>query len=267
MKSQAFITSAALAALVAVAGVGCAKNGGSGVALTPNGSTATGTNYGYNSGSTVSPVGAGVGQIAGQSGAAVAFKPDSLAIMNTYVATHPLNNPQNFALNVDLRDIGGNRYAGSIRIGYNDNGSWYQGQFESGYGTNQVSYNNIDEGKSEAEFNKWFTYQGKTVFHGFFQDKYGAVMLVIDKALDLGDGAPIGDVDGSVWFKNFTNTGAYQSPEKCWFIRIGPFDCRTFVIGSSSSGVINTTSALYPGNGYQRLGTFKGLDKLRAFNQ
>jgi hypothetical protein len=265
MRTRTYLTNLALLALISVVGVGCAKNGGSGFALTPTGNggsvlpvtpppTGTTTNTGTN-------------QFNGQPGAAVAFKADSFAILNTYVGSHPLNNPQNLAMNVDLRDIGGGRFAGTIQIGYSDNGTWYNGYFETGSGTNQVSYQNIDTGKSVAEFNKWFTFEGKTVFHGFLQDRYGAVMLVIDRSLNLGDGGPSAYVGGSVYFKNFAPTYATQSSEKCWFIRVGPFDCRTFVIGDWTSGVIQTESALYPGNGYQRLGTFDGLDKARAFNQ
>lgn len=268
MKSQALLTNVALAALISVAGVGCAKGGSSGFAVTPNnGVGGVDTSY-------INPVtipttitNAGVGQFSGQSGAAVAFKPDSLTVLNTYVATHPLNNPQNIAINVALSDIGSGQFAGTVQLGYNDNGSWYAGRFESGTGTNQVSLHNLDTGKSEAAFNKWFVFNGKTVFHGFFQDRYGAVMLVIDKSLDLGDGSPATFVGGSIWFKNFANTYATQYGEKCWFVRVGPFDCRTFVSGDWTSGLISTTSALYPSNGYQRLGTFDGLDRARAFNQ
>lgn len=272
MKTQTLLTNVALAACIAMVGVGCAKNGGSGLAITPNTgapptsppTTLPPPNIPGNNGTggTTNP---GVSQFSGQPGAAVAFKVDNMSVFTNYVYSHPLNNPQNLALNIDLTNIGDGRMAGTVQFAYNDNGSRYVGRFESGTGYNIVSYKNLDKGKSEAEFNRWFNWQGKTVFHGFFQDKYGAVILVIDKSMDLGDGGPAAYVGGSLWFKNFPPTYATQSAEKCWFIRIGPFDCRTFIWGNEADSVIITNLGLYPGNGYQRLGTFDGLEKARAF--
>lgn len=208
-----------------------------------------------------------VGPLAGASGGTTWFTYDSLAVFNEYVFVRPVNNPQSLAVNVDLRDIGGGRYAGNLRIAYTDNGQWSQGVFETGEGTNQVSYRNLDLGKSEAEFNQWFVWNGKRVFHAFFQDSQGAVILVIDGGLDLGDGGGLTDLKGSVWFKNFNLTPYPQFQEKCWFVRVGPYDCRTFVVGDWQSGLIQTNSSLYPNsNGYKRLGTFTGLNRSRAFN-
>lgn len=198
-----------------------------------------------------------------QSGATASFVPDSLAMMTAYVGTHPLNQPSQFLLNVNLTDVGEGKFGGVVQISYFDNGSYYNGYFETGSGTVQVSYKNRDAGKPNAEFNQWFAYQGKNVFHGFFQDKYGAIMLVVDDSLGLGDGGLPEEVNGSIWFKNFALTYAQQSLEKCWFIRIGPYDCRTFL---DSNDNIATTSALYPSNGYQKLGKFTGLNVKKAFN-
>jgi hypothetical protein len=144
-------------------------------------------------------------------------------------------------------------------------GQYYEGNFETGTGYNQISLNNLDKGKPESEFNQWFMFNGKRVFHAFFQDSYGAVMLVIDNGIDLGDGGGLTIVSGSIWYKNFQVVQAVQSSEKCWFIRSPwPYECRAFV---GAGDVINTTSAVYPDNGYRKLGTFTGLDKPRAFNE
>ncbi len=199
-------------------------------------------------------------------GASAAFVPDSIAVLTQYAATHPLNAPSNFKMNVNVSDIGSGRYGGVVQISYYDNGNYYNGYFATGTGTVQTSYKNIDTGKPTAEFNQWFASGGKQVFHGFFQDQYGAVVLVVDDSLTSGDGGLPSEVNGSIWFKNFTPTYASQSPEKCWFIQIGPYDCRTFV---GSNGGVDTTSALYPSsaNGYVRLGTFTGLNVKSAFNK
>ena len=89
-------------------------------------------------------------------------------------------------------------------------------------------------------------------------------MLVIDDSIGLGDGGLPSEVSGSIWFKNFLPTYAQQSAEKCWFIRTGPFDCRTFYSGGDAS--VDTTSGLYPADGYRRLGKFTGLKVKEAFN-
>lgn len=240
--------------LTSLFGVGCAKKAdsppapvtapGQTVAPDPNSRSATaGMNY--------------------QSGATASFSPVNVATMNTYAGTHPLNNPTNYSVNVNLTDNGSGRYSGTVQVSYYDNGNYYNGYFISGTGNVNVSYQNRDTGKFEAEFNQWFTYNGQKVFHGFFQDQYGAVVLVVDDAISGGDGGAPSEVNGSIYFKNFAPTYATQSAEKCWFIRIGPFDCRTFIGGDDN---IQTTSSLYPGNGYTKLGSFSGLNYRKAFN-
>ena len=210
----------------------------------------------------------------GSTYATATFTPVSNSVMTDYVGSRPVNNPTNIRLQVSLRDVSDAKpayddasaryYAGEIKVSYYDNGYYYYGLFKSGEAYNQISYKNRDKGKSEAEWNRWFTYQGKQVFHGFFQDTYGAVILVIDGGEDLGDGAGLTSVSGSVWYKNFGSTYAPMSPyEKCWFVRAGPYNCRTFM----QNGEVNTYSALYPTDGYKKLGTFTGLNKPKAFNE
>lgn len=243
-------------------------------------------------------------------GATIDFQFDSVATLNNYVQMRPLNDPQNMKMNVELRkrqfksgSTTIDSFEGRIYLGYFDTGNYYIATFESGYGVNGVQ--NPDSPstyqKPESQFNRWFngTVNGNNVvvFHGFFQDRYGAIMLVIDGGVDSGDGSGYTQVNGSVYYLNFPVGYASQSPEKCWFISIGPFDCRTFV----TSKQVQTTSAVYPfgvsprtpvtqerhsmggfwswlyggyynsysggynSPGYQRLGTFQGLDKIKAF--
>ena len=99
-------------------------------------------------------------------------------------------------------------------------------------------------------------------------------MVVVDSVTSgnqTGDGNPTG-LGGSIWFQNFGQDGAIQGPAlMCWDIQIGPFDCRTFLVGGTGdNGVVGTTSALYPNNAgdqrpaYQRLGRFLGLSQSGA---
>lgn len=210
-------------------------------------------------------------------GASVQFTPDSLATFNKYVATHPLNNPTDFRVYMDFNDVGNGRWAGDVVIAYRDNGQIYSGNFSttnpSGYQKNRVSYKDWYKNKPNAEFNQWFNFDDgsgpKQVFHGFFQDQYGAIVVVIDESLDLGDGGGAHEFSGSIWFKNFKLAPAPQymgsHGEQCWFLLPpSPYECGTFKVGGNDSKIV-TTSALYPTNGYQRLGTFQGVKAAKAF--
>lgn len=204
---------------------------------------------------------------------------EKLQKLTNYVVTHPLNAPVNFKLNVQMSDIGGGKYAGYMQLGYYDydsptSGRYYISVVETGTGVNDFSYNNYVTGYSDAEYNRWFAWNAKQVFHAFFQDVpdtngsiYNAVVLVIDDGLNLGDGGGNAKLSGSLWVKTFQTTISHDVPElKCWFLFAGPYQCRTFIGGN---GQVNTYSALYPStaNGYWKLGTFTGLDKAKAFGQ
>lgn len=247
-------------ATLALLGTGCAKEKKSGApqVITPPVVNPSNPTYPVNA-----PPGQGPGTPGDQwaYGATVAFKPDSLAIFNTYVGTHPLNNPTNVKLNVNLVDAGGGHFGGQIKIAYDDAGKHYEGYFAAGTGKNQKfsSYDtNHDVGLYHAQYNTWFN--GGSNFTGFFQDAYGAVVLVIDQVTNQGDAQGSAYVNGSIWFKNFTQSLAPQGSQRyCWFIYAGPYDCR-------STTVIKKSNA-YPSDGYRRLGTFTGLAKAKAFNQ
>ncbi|AHI06210.1 hypothetical protein BDW_08550 [Bdellovibrio bacteriovorus W] len=245
-----------LAAALAVLSVGCGKseqfqvNSG----LNPN--------YQWNNNGSipVSPEGPGVDNSGGNVNTGsntVAFKPVSIAEFNSYVALHPLNNPTNFQLTVDMENVGNGRYAGNVKISYQDTGYQYQGSFDAGHGQNESIKGLHDNGLMEAEFNRWFIINGKYYFSAYFQDQYGAIVLVFDNYVNQGDGQGSGTVSGAVYYKNFAQSYAPQSPyRKCWYIYQGPYNCR-------ADAVINKNSP-YPGNGFRKLGTFSGLSKSAA---
>ncbi|MFN7906102.1 MAG: hypothetical protein ACK5P5_13055 [Pseudobdellovibrionaceae bacterium] len=193
------------------------------------------------------------------SGSTVAFNISNFNDFNSYVATRPLNNPTDVKITVQLQNVGELRYGGKVAISYLDNNIRYQGWLESGLGQNSTyKINSRDDGKYEAQFNYWFPHSGKTVYSGFFQDTIGAVVLVIDGTQNQGDGQGGGLVSGSLWYKNFAQVLAPQGPmRKCWFISLGPYDCR--------SGTVISKTGLYPSDGYKLLGTFSGLNMNRAF--
>ena len=226
-------------------------------------------------------------------GATAALTIDSLAALNTYVATHPVNNPTDVRISVKLKQVETNMYAGDIYISYYDNGQYYTGHFNASEGQNPTgntaTSGTLYPGAKHAHYNNWFNWGGKPVFHGFFQDQYGAIMLIIDESVDLGDGSGAVDVGGSIWFKNFANAQAQYNPQgiPCWYILTGPYDCRTLLVsGRNGDGDISSGSALYPtqsqfyttkkrnpyipeepARGWRRLGTFSGLNKAKAFTQ
>jgi len=233
-------------------------------------------------------------------GATAALQVDSIAIMTEYVATHPLNNPQDTRISVKLFEAGGagtNQYAGDVYISYHDNGQYYTGHFNTKDAQNPsgspAQSGTLFPNYRHSYYNNWFTDPGtatrtpvsRPVFHGFFEDQWGAILIVIDDALDLNDGSGATEVSGSIWFKNHANTQFQPNTQgiPCWFITAGPYDCRTFL---TPGGSMVTASALYPpeslsrttrsshpyhsedaARGWKKLGTFSGLNKAKAFSQ
>jgi hypothetical protein len=196
-------------------------------------------------------------------GDTLTFKPTDFSIFNTYVAVRPLNNPSNYKINIQLQHVGGLRYGGKVTISYNDNGQTYSGTLESGLGINQkYDISSHNDGEYEAHYNYWYNGpNGLPVYTGFFQDRIGAIILVIESytVSNQGDGqAAQVAARGSVWFKNFATSMAQQGyMRKCWFITLGPYDCR-------SDSIIRKTSST-PTDGYRLLGTFTGIDTKKAF--
>ncbi len=185
-------------------------------------------------------------------------------------------SPTQLRLNVNMVDIGSAKYAGHLKFGMVNSGQYLEAYYTSG--TNQ----------NDAKYNIWFNWQGKSVFHGFFQDEYtcahstsfcpyfppkygGGIVLVIDNMIDLGDGGE-SLASGSVWFQKFEFTVAPLSPSKCWNVTLGPYDCRTFIVGEN----VVSNSSLYPNNAgpggstprslYRKFATFSDLNLTKAFN-
>lgn len=186
-------------------------------------------------------------------GQTVAFKPVSFSVMNTYVGTHPLNDPSDYKINIQLTKIPNTLfYSGKIKLGYYDASIWFQTIFETGDGRNVKCSNCLDNNEYEAKFNYFYDASGKKVFSGYFQDKYGGVIVVLEPAAGSGD-ADSGAYKGSLFFRNFGQTFATQSSyRKCWFIYEGPYTCKSGTADSKS----NYTSF----SEYTKLGTFTGID-------
>lgn len=174
-----------------------------------------------------------------------------------------LNNPENVKVNLSLDDFGGGAYGGIVRIAYDDGGEHVVDEFTAGNNSH------------DARHNVWFTNDGQEVWHGFFEDDFGGLVVVVDGGADLGDGGAVtGETGGSVWFKNFASSSApnpsngclpgFGCPDtRCWDIEIGPYSCQSFLLGDK----IYTTAMVEPNNGYVLLGRFTELDSSKAFNK
>lgn len=190
------------------------------------------------------------------------------AVNLTRYAGEARYSPRNAQINVNLVKRG-NGFGGRIQIGYIDeayNGHIQMGnKFHKGVFVNgDDAYFNNESKTTSAKYNLWFNKDGKIVFHGFFQDMNGPLVMVIDDVESTGDGQAPSKASGSIWFKNFANGPlmAPLSPTHCWLVSLGPYDCRAWKSGKG----VNTTSAVNPDQGYIKLGTFSGLDIKKAFN-
>lgn len=228
----------------------------------------------------VDPVVPGVnttGGISYSTGATATFNPVSLQTMTNYVATHPLNNPTNIKINVNLTQVESARYGGTITISYTDNGITYAGTFNAGLSRNQSFSGMYDNNSLESGYNYWFKFNNQLDFSGFFEDQYGAIVITLKPETTSGGGSdaePLATTyKGSIYYKNFmvqsnpyvggntTGTMAQHSAYRaCWYTYMGPYDCR--------SSVVQTKSGLEPGAGagYTLLGSFTGLNTKAAFN-
>lgn len=234
-----------------------------------NGGTTTDTN-----GDGIPDAPTGTGETPSQTG----FSSGSTATMNAstgqlarmFVNSYP-NNPQNVRVNIDLR-----RTRDAIIISYVDNGR----EVRAGLGTlHPCDYDGrygaytygCQPGRTNAQFNGWVNQGGQSVWKGFFQDQYGAIVVVVDKMLSQGDGQPGNILGGSIWFQNFSRAypnAPYQGSNKmCWEITMGPYDCRSFLV----SGNVQMASSFYPNNkgpnasmNYEMLGEFAGISRSAA---
>lgn len=183
----------------------------------------------------------------------------NVATMSDFVM-RPLNNPTKIQLNVNLEDWGDGAFGGTIRVAYEDEKKYKINEFRAG------------KDEFDVQHNVWFEDDGDEVFHAFFEDEYGAVILVVDGTTDLGDGIQSGKLSGSIWYKNFQHSDApnpsyeclpgFGCPDtRCWFIEIGPYECRSFLVNDE----IRTTSMVYPNNDFKILASFSQLIREDAF--
>ena len=240
--SSAGVTSGTITPLPTTTGTG-------GTPATPNG-----TGPSSNSGSTG-------GSAPYASGSTVALNSNAASFSDFFAPRTVVESPINIQININMATT-----FDPVIIGYDmPTGPG----FERALGTQNPgsSYQN-------AQYNGWYTINGQTVWKGFFQDAYGAIVLILDPngASTTGDGQSAG-VSGSVYYQNFV-TGypynPYQGPDlMCWQITAGDHDCRTFLIGGS----VNMGSSLDPNPsdhgpdvsiGYQELGTFVGINRSLA---
>ncbi len=239
-----------LLVVLALAGIGCAKKDDVNLNPPPPGAT---------------PVTPGVTPTSAPNEVDVSV--DSSALSE--FAKWPLNNPTNLKAKIDLRyqynPGGATRYGGTLTISFQDSGYNISSGFTTGSGDDTI-------------FNYWMTMNGKSVFRAFFEDQgrpfkkvSGGVVLVIDSSTDLGDGASDPMAGGSLWYLNFEDSYAPQTDKRCWFVSLGPYDCRAFLSGDN----IDPGSRLFPEMrqlstgyqpGYKKLGSFTNLNLLKAFN-
>lgn len=215
----------------------------------------------------------------------------------TYGATAPLvvtadsmkfytgwttNNATDVKVNINLKKFAavssnGPSYGGIVSISFKDGGKTYEDTFSSlvnessAYGPGLVTSNSQNN-----RYNVWITKNGQTAWHGFFQDRYGSIVVVIDDNDDQNDGNGPTVASGSIWVMNFGSSYAPLAPTSCWFISAGPYDCRTWKSGDG----VNTNAAIYPylensnpgtsmapkSVGYKKLGDFTNLEFKKAFN-
>ena len=183
--------------------------------------------------------------------------PRNTSVFLDYVG-QPRNNPVNIKVQVDLL-ANGDSYAGDIGISYIDKTSqgdiFYEAFFTTGSSQRAIQYN------------EWIDVGEESHFHAVFEDSFdngGGIVLVIDEAIDWGDGkGPEDSMGGSIWYKNFGLTPAPHPPTYCWFVSLGPFDCRPWPSGTGMAKDRSTD----PKGGYKLLGRFQGLSKKRAFNE
>lgn len=196
------------------------------------------------------------------------------ALARMFFNSNP-NSPTDIRINIDL-----NRSVDSVVVSFVDGGRVIEGAFGTVHPcavnpqlAQQMMYmfGVPCSGHSNNSHNGWVNQGGQLIWKGFFQDEYGAIVLVIDNNVTQGDGQPANILGGSIWFQNFNRyypNNPIQGPKKmCWEISLGPYDCRTFLSG----GKVSMTSSYYPTNrgpdanvNYEKLGDFTGIIRNEA---
>jgi len=197
-------------------------------------------------------VGPGLGSANGAFGSTADLNVASLDILSDYTG-RAMNNPTNIKVNVNFVKIGDNSYGGHVTISYTENGALKEGYFTTGASEQEARYNVVLN-----------TSNGQRAFHAVLEDFRGGLVIVVDEFTDLGDGNGAEDiVGGSVYYKNFGLTYAPHPPTRCWFVGIGPYDCRPW---PTTGTEMNTYQSLAPNAGYIKLGDFHNLSLSGSFN-
>ena len=228
----------------------------------------------------------------GRWGSSAPMKSFDSEVLEDYRLGNPFNSRhiKNMRVYVDMEQAGSDRryYSGKVTISYNDSQA------------KQIRFTRFYSGEGDnAKYNVWFRKNNKLVFHGFFQENEGSLILVVDRQTrvlrdpDAARTNPDNLRGGSVWIMMFkttfsgatscTNQGqdyvsvynknlpfgaeklltVNQLKHKCWFKTRGPYDCRTWRHGNT----VNTFQAVEPNDRcYSKLGEFQGLDIPSAFN-
>jgi hypothetical protein len=255
-------------ALIALS-VGCAKEEGQQAAAVPPAATCT-SNCTGGVAPTPPPGGTPIDSYA--SGSTAELVADAAKLRTMFYNSNP-NNPTNIRINIDLT-----RDSDSVIIAYTESGAGANAGkvVEAGMGVvNPCVKTGYMPGNCSStpnrQYNGYVNQGGTNMWKGFFQDEYGAIVVVVDKFFDQGDGSGNQFASGSVWFQNFNRyypNNPYQGPlSMCWQISLGPYDCRTFLSGN----VVNMISSKFPTNKgpdnpnyYQQLGTFSGISVKNA---
>ncbi len=272
MKTQTLIVAAAVLMLA-----GCASQKQDAAATTTNNvrtscaSTTCDTVLDPNgTGVPVAPTGTGnsPGTTGYPSGSTASVTLNGSALGRMFYNSRPVS-PTNPRINIDVTSN-----TEAVIVSYVENGVLHEAAFGTQH-PNNTSYSN-------QKYNGWVTEDSTNVWKGFFQDAYGAIVLVIDKSLAQNDGTATAILGGSLWFQNFQES-AYQNPvqgyqKMCWEITAGPYDCRTFMVTNTAPHsspyddmVVSVTSSMYPNNrgvnksvNYEKLGDFGGIGRSAA---
>jgi hypothetical protein len=229
-------------------------------------------------GSVPSAPSAGNGSNTGYEGSTVPLNASVSALRGMFFNSYP-NNPTNIQVNFNLdRDID------AVIISYTDGGVVR----EAGLGTRYPRGPRAPQQygtRTNAKYNGWVGEGASRVYKAFFQDEYGAIVVVVDKVLNAGDGTPSPYIGGTIYYINHGDNPGYDyslqgdisgGQKLCWELTYGPYDCRTWVTKTSNyDNAVNLLLSLIPTGplggkyqsrtkSYQELGTFVGLNRVAS---
>ena len=261
MKTQALIVAAALMML---AGCASQKQDDAAAASAPGSNDTTTVIDANGDGIPDAPTGTGTdpGTTGYATGSTASIVLNGSALGRLFYNSNPVHttNPR---INIDLHSN-----TEAVIVSYVESGVLH----EAAFGSQHPNITTV----SSTMYNGWVG----SIWKGFFQDAYGAVVLVLDKALSQTDGTASMILGGSLYFQNFQQSylqNPVQGPKiMCWEITAGPYDCRSFLVANPSGNNYNKvkvdmTSSLYPTTkgpdkttNYEKLGDFGGVNRTSA---